>query len=556
MNDTVINYGKKVVASFSLLLFSGIAACSAEDVSKTESMQAVAAASADASRSAEKILTETCGACHNSTRLGRGSAATGEKLSRISEQRKTPEGWSMTIKRMQVAHGVQIKEEEKRALVKYLADSQGLSPAESEGYRYGLERRLNVIEAFRDGEGELAHLGEMCARCHSGARVALQRRSEAEWEHTIHMHLGQWPSLEYQALSRDRDWLDIALTKTVPELTERYGLASETWEKWQQERPEPSSLAGKWGFSGHYPGEGELHGVMTVNVQDDETLTVAIEGKFADGRPFNGEGDALLYNGHEWRANIDIGDTRMRQVFSVIDGKMEGRMFERKHYERGLDVVAVHETANAVLAVQPSYVKVGTEATLHIVGSNMTELPALGSGITVTEVLHESPFLYTVKVAVDNNAEVRRALVGQGGQAALTVYRSVDKVTVSPNYAVSRIGGGGGHVEKVQGRFDALGWTLVEGEEVLLGVMPATWKVTPFNEEAKKNRDVHYAGSLDEAKGVFTPADAGPNKERSMMSNNIGNLAITATVKDGKKKLNGSGQLIVAVPVWTLPPIP
>src|SRR5699024_12288623 len=130
----------------------------------------------------------------------------------------------------------------------------------------------------------------------------------------------------------------------------------------------------------------------------------------------------------------------------------------------------------------------------------------------------------------DNNAEVRRALVGQGGKAALTVDWRVDKVTVSPNYAVSRIGGGGGHVEKVQGRFDALGWTLVEGEEVLLGVMPATWKVTPFNEEAKKNRDVHYAGSLDEAKGVFTPADAGPNKERSMMSNNIGNLAITAKI--------------------------
>src|SRR5699024_5363845 len=149
-------------------------------------------------------------------------------------------------------------QDERRVLVKHLADSQGLAPSESESYRYALERRLNEVEEFRDSESELAELGEMCARCHSGARFALQRRSQDEWEHTIHSHLGQWPSLEYQAFSRDRDWFEIALKDTVPELVERYGLESKAWDEWQENKPAADEFNGSWSFSGHYPGEGAL----------------------------------------------------------------------------------------------------------------------------------------------------------------------------------------------------------------------------------------------------------------------------------------------------------
>ena len=45
----------------------------------------------------------------------------------------------------------------------------------------------------------------LCARCHSYARVALQRRDAAEWLKLVHFHLGQYPTTEYQAGGRDRE---------------------------------------------------------------------------------------------------------------------------------------------------------------------------------------------------------------------------------------------------------------------------------------------------------------------------------------------------------------
>jgi len=541
MNNKSMSQGRRILTAVGVALLFGVSA---------------PAYSAEETRSAETILQETCGTCHSSGKLGRASAITGADFSRMRGQRKTPEGWLMTIARMQVTHGVNITQDERRVLVKHLADSQGLAPSESESYRYALERRLNEVEEFRDSESELAELGEMCARCHSGARFALQRRSQDEWEHTIHSHLGQWPSLEYQAFSRDRDWFEIALKDTVPELVERYGLESKAWDEWQENKPAADEFNGSWSFSGHYPGEGALHGVMTVNHQGDDNFAVEVRGKYVDGRDFSGKGSAILYNGHEWRANINIDGTQMQQLFSVIDGKMQGRMFEKKFFERGLDFVGAHESTNTVLAVQPSYVKAGEKATLTIVGTGLNAVPNLGEGVKVEKVTQQSPFLYTVKVAVDKKAATQRKVLGDGEHAALAVYQQLEKVTVTPDFAVARVGGDGGHVEKLQGRFDALGWAKNGDEEVLLGVMPAMWEVSPFDEDAKANNDVKYAGTLDASTGVFTPAVAGPNKERSMMSNNIGNLNITATVKDGRKKVSGSGQLVVGVPVWTITPIP
>ena len=61
-----------------------------------------------AGRAAEQILGETCAACH--------AKEGDEQFSRISHQRKTPEGWLMSIARMQVMHGVQIDDADRRTL--------------------------------------------------------------------------------------------------------------------------------------------------------------------------------------------------------------------------------------------------------------------------------------------------------------------------------------------------------------------------------------------------------------------------------------------------------
>lgn len=501
-----------------------------------------------AAESAESLLATRCAACHQPE--GEGS------YSRISHQRKTPEGWLMTIVRMQEAHDVQLTDDERRTLVKYLADKQGMAPSETAEYRYALERRLNWQETMMaDPE-----LGEMCVRCHSGARPAMQGRTEQEWRHLVNFHLGHWPALEYQALSRDRDWLNIALNETVPHLAKRFPLESEAWFQWLEQRPAAGDLAGRWVFGGHYTGKGELAGTMIATHVEGDNFEVTMEGRYADGEPFTGSGTALLYNGHEWRANIEVDGVTLRQVFSVVDNKMQGRMFERDHDERGLDFRAVAEAEPALMAVQPGYVKVGEEQELTLFGNGLKGDPQLGAGIEIVDVLDSSAERMRVKVRIATDAAVgiREVAVGEANGATLAVYRQISEVRVVPDYAVARIGGNGGATEKVEGRFDAEAWGVSEDGKTLyrIGFVPATWSVEPFNEEAAKLEDVKFAGAMDRNTGVFVPGDAGPNPARPMMANNVGNLKVVATVTEDDQTVTGEGQMIVGVQRWVIPPIP
>ena len=88
----------------------------------------------------------------------------------------------------------------------------------------------------------------MCARCHSYARVALQRRTEDEWRKLAHFHLGQYPTTEYQALGRDRNWWEIASEQLPGELAERFPLDTPAWQAWSER--EPVDLSGEWRFVG------------------------------------------------------------------------------------------------------------------------------------------------------------------------------------------------------------------------------------------------------------------------------------------------------------------
>lgn len=500
------------------------------------------------SASAENLLATRCAACHQSE----GD----DGYSRISHQRKTPEGWLMTIARMQEAHGVEVSDEERRTLVKYLADKQGMAPSETADYRYALERRLNQQETMMaDPE-----LGEMCVRCHSGARPAMQGRTEQEWEHLVHFHLGHWPALEYQALSRDRDWLNIALNETVPHLAERFPLESEAWFQWLEQRPAAEDLASRWAFRGHYTGKGDVAGTMTATHVEGDRFDVEVDGRYANGDSFTGSGTALLYNGHEWRANIDIDGVTLRQVFSVVGTEMTGRMFERDRDERGLDFHAVADTEPALIAVQPGYVKVGQEQELTLLGNALSGRPQLGEGIEVLEVLDSSAEQMRVKVRVAADAPVgaRDVAVGEVNGVTLAVYRQINEVRVVPDYAVARIGGNGSATAKVEGRFDAEAWGISEDGKTpyRIGFMPAIWSVEPFNEEAEKLEDVKFAGAMDRNTGVFVPGDAGPNPARPMMANNVGNLKVLATITEGEQTVTGEGQMIVGVQRWVIPPIP
>lgn len=486
-----------------------------------------------------QILESRCSECHSTDQAT-------QELSRISGQRKTPEGWHMTLNRMEHRHGVKLPPDEKRTLIKYLADTQGLAPDEAAPYRYLLEQDTNRVES------SLGTLDEMCVRCHSAARTGLQRRTAEEWELLMHFHVGQNPTLEIQALSRDREWFRLAVTEVVELLAKQYPLESRAWQNWQDgAAPE---LAGDWHLVGFSPGKGEFYARMRAKQSGSDRFELQVEGRYADGSPLEGSGTATVYTGYEWRASIDLDGSRMRQVLAAsADGAhMQGRQFGRDAPEMGGELRAFRDTDDGrVVAVMPSSLQAGETGTLTIVGNGLSGDVNLGEGVRVVEELSRSAGRITLRARAEGKPGRRDVAVGDtSGPAMLTVYDRVTRLEVQPENAVARIGGpGDAQMEKVRVWYRAVAYAAdPDGDDELrIGTVPVSWEVQPADEQAEAAQDHRYAGDID-ANGVFTPADAGPNPERYMSANNTGRLAVVATLEQEPEVVEGRASLLVAVP--------
>jgi quinohemoprotein amine dehydrogenase len=495
---------------------------------------------------------ERCGACHERTAEG--------GLARIKDQRKTPEAWDMTIVRMMQLHGVEVTDDERSTLVKHLGDTQGLAPAETAGYRYILERVPSAIESPPTDE-----LGAMCARCHSWARVALQRRTEEEWRKLAHFHLGQYPTAEYQALGRDRNWWEIASEELPPQLAERFPLETPEWNAWKER--EPVDLSGRWRFVGRDPAAGDYQGVATIESTGDDTYSVTIEATYADGRQIEGEGSGIVYAGFEWRSRVTLGDDETLQVFAVSeDGDtLTGRSFlaDADSIGRRVTAVRMDEDTSALLAASPPHLRAGETAEIAIHGVGLDGDVSLGEGVTIEEVVARDAETVVVRASADAGATNGARTVSVGGTDAdglVTVYQGIDFLTVEPSYNIARIGGGGGPIPPVPAQFEAIAW--LQGpdgqpgteDDIEIGAMPAEWAVENFDEVAEELEDAAFAGEM-QANGLFLPAEAGLNPERPFQTNNAGNLKVIATVQDSGQTVSGEGQLLVTVQRWNDPPI-
>ena len=109
-----------------------------------------------------------CAECHREISAG--------AFDRISQERKTPEGWAATIFRMRQVHEVQVTPADQAAIIEYLSAVQGLAPSEVQAGHYALERWPNAPDLKLPN-----NLNAVCGRCHSVARIVLQRRDAAEW---------------------------------------------------------------------------------------------------------------------------------------------------------------------------------------------------------------------------------------------------------------------------------------------------------------------------------------------------------------------------------------
>lgn len=509
----------------------------------------------------EELIRHNCAGCHTDAQNPAGP------LTRMQEQRKTPEGWHMTLVRMQQLHKVPFADpagagtdEVMHTLVKHFADTQGLAPAESARYRYILEQRLNTIDAPDDPEYRV-----MCSRCHSEARVGLQRRSEAEWRHLVHFHLAQFPTAEYSAGGRDRDWLGTALDRTVPMLSERYAFDASAWKEWQAAAK--PALDGRWRLAGSMPGKGDFDAVMTATANGKDSFALQLDGQFAGGETLSGSGSAIVYTGYEWRATIKAGDTVYKQVFAASpDGAtLTGRMYLRDQDESGIQLQATRDDGKPrLLAVQPGNLRAGSSQTLTLVGANLDGTPDLGAGVTVDAVVSGNTDRQVLKVTAAADAAPGARTVRMGPATldkAFTVYDRIDRIEVTPAYAVGRVGGDGGSQPLVRATFEALAHsngadgTAGTADDYAIGLVPATWSVAPWDQKAADDRDVEFAGMMDKDSGVFTPAAAGPNPARKYQTNNAGNLKVIAVADDNGKPVQGEGRLLVTVQRWNNPPI-
>jgi len=502
-----------------------------------------AVAEAAAAAPGQELVRTYCSGCHQEH---------AGQFERISSIRKTPEGWVMTLFRMRQVHGLALADDVRESIVRYLADTQGLAPAESAAGRFALERQPNAKDIDLGPQ-----IGVMCGRCHSLARVALQRRDEDEWRKLSNTHVGQWPSLEYQESGRDRPWWQIASGPLPGKLAALFPFSSAAWSEWRA-RP-ARDLSGAWVVVGRVPGGRDFYGTARVDRTPGGDYKAHYRLTDVAGFGFTGDSKAIVYTGYEWRGSAEVGDRSLREVYAVSEdgNRITGRWFDADHAEDGGEWTAIRDTGPAeVLAVFPQSLRAGSTASVTIVGNGLgaaATAVSFGDGTRATHVQREAHSVRAlVSVAADAAPGMRKVSAG-GAAGKLAIYDHIDKIDVVPGYAIARLGGG--RIAPVTAQFEAIASTQLPGGEWLnLGPVTAEWTSLPFNDEAKRTEDEKYAGHFD-MRGRFLPGAAGPNPAREFSGDNVGNLTVLAHVEGGTRPVEGRGHLVVTVQRWNTPPI-
>jgi quinohemoprotein amine dehydrogenase len=505
----------------------------------------------------KEIINSKCVACHT------GNLDDG--LSRISDQRKTPEGWYMTVVRMQRNQGLSLTAEEQSNVIKYLSDNQGLTPDEIKPYSYVLDKTPN----FQEPETKPELFAEMCVRCHSEARVGLQRRTGPEWDSLIDFHVGQFISFEGQAKTRDRDWLGIAKKDIVPFLADKFGKNETEWASFKDSIKD-YELPTQWTLHGHTPSKGDFNSKLILIKDTDSNYYVKMSGIYENGTRFEGKGKAISYAKSELRVSLDIDGIKYRQILHINPktSVIEGRMFEVLHTENGsvLNGVAINTKEVSIVGIYPNVLKAGETTKIIIIGNNLTSEIELGKNIEISKILKDSTYEIVLEVSVDEDVKLSTNSIKVAKKEfkdALTTYEKIDYLKVTPDYAIARTGGNDttDAIQKEFTTFEAYGYSVGKDgkkdteDDIRLKVLPAIWNMKPYDEQAIEDKDIWYAGSINRYTGVFTPSEAGPNPVRKLMANNVGNLTITATYIDDEQKLEADSHLIVSVPKFINPPI-
>ncbi|MXZ73109.1 MAG: quinohemoprotein amine dehydrogenase subunit alpha [Acidobacteria bacterium] len=522
---------------------------------------------------ASDLVHRVCGDCHPADEQGR--------MSRISYQRTSPEGWQQTIRRMVLLNDLQIEPTDAREAVRYLATHHGLAPEEARLGAFEVERRN--IDFFYEADPETQ---ETCNRCHSMGRVLNQRRTLEEWELLTAMHRGYYPFADFQSFTRNVDSRGegpdggddaderTAVERAVAHLAEAFPLDTTEWTSWSANMRTPV-LDGTWALVGHERGQGPVYGTLTV--ASDPSAPDELDTRTSYRYPSRDvevtrTGQALIYTGYQWRGrSTSPGQFEAREVMFLSRDREEitGRWFTGGYDERGIDVTLRRVGSEPLITgVYPRSVpsRAG-DVTLQLFGANLPQpLDAasidLGAGLTVTAVSEPSATSATLAVTVDAEARIgaRDLFIGSASlTAAVTVFDEIHRLDVTPATGLARVGGI--VFPKQYEYFEARAWhDGPDGEsgtddDLDLGMVDVDWSVEEYA-VTYDDDDTAFVGTLGED-GAFEPAVDGPNPERSGNRNNVGDVWVVATLAaepvsgvELERPLRARAHLLVTVPVY------
>lgn len=506
-----------------------------------------------------ELVRNSCGACHPS--------GANHLMSRISGQRKTPEGWEDTVDRMGRRYGVKLSSADARKIIHELAQSQGLTASELEKIAYILEGR--EVEEQVPNEA----VKSICVACHSYGKIAAQRRTKEEWLKLKDFHLSSFPlvgsAVEYE--HRPSDWPAVA-SIALDYLAQQFPLETPEWKK-ESNHPPPGESS--WAVVGHELGGSDYVGRLTLRPSADGIYQSVADLEFADGHKVKRAGEGLWYGGYAWRGNAMWDDGKqVREVFHLsADGTtLKGRWLLRQHRELGGDEVCYREAgAGRVLAVFPRALKAPVANTeIHIFGVGLPgSLKAgdlnLGEGVKVESVQSVASDRVVARVTVPSESTLglRDVHIGQiVGEKLLRIYDKVDYIRVFPERGIARLGGASGRIPKLFAQFEAVAFNRgpdgVEGtdDDFAIGPVHAAWSIEEYF-TSYFDDDKNFVGSIDQA-ALFTPAGEEPNPLRYRKASNAGDVWIVATYKpEGEKKgLKARAYLLVTFPLYIKRMIP
>ncbi len=188
-----------------------------------------------------------------------------------------------------------------------------------------------------------AEIGVMCGRCHSLARVSLQRRDEDEWRKLAHTHVGQWTSIEYSASGTRPAVVADRQRSAAGQARGAVSLLHRRVDEWKS-RP-VRDLSGRWVVVGHVPGGKDFYGTARLDRDAGGDYKAHYQLSDVAGFEFAGDSQAIVYTGYEWRGSAQVGDRALREVYAVSDdgNRITGRWFEEDHAEEGGEWTAVRE---------------------------------------------------------------------------------------------------------------------------------------------------------------------------------------------------------------------